>query len=370
MKHASGFEIVSLKELYETFSQPFAPDTEGEGSYSILRPRKPSGIPAPFINYKHDEFAPVPGFEYSEIAVAFIPDAIVSQTGVVIVKDKFIIAETVEANLESNFPQGFSRDSILAGCATSDDIVINSGKLGMWNYSLFLLEVSPIFYLSSLIPSLHAFKHSIFFSNYVTQATIADRLSVIETLGVDSSRIVKQESPFCRYKGVVVFKINDPHRSQRLSQAISPVATALKDRFVSSVTTTPKRLYISRQSASSRKVSNFDELKSEALDKYDITPVTLEHMSLAQQIDMFSKADFVIAEHGAGLANAAFMRPGAFVLEFMPKGIANRAVYRYLSYHSKLNYCCASIPVPEGWRWHKDDVEAPVSIYKFLLDRI
>ncbi len=370
MQHASGFEIVSLGELYKDIARPFSVSSQNEESISILRPRRAEGIPSPFVNYRHDDFQPVQNFEYSEVSVAFLPDAIVSQTGVVIVKDKYVIWETLEGTLEANFPAGFSRDSVLADCAQKDEVVISSSKLGMWNYSLFFLEVAPTFFLSSLVPSLHDFRHFIHFNEFMTKSDIDNRISVIETLGVDKSRLTQPSAPFCRYKGVVVFKINDPHRSQRLSQILSPVSAALKDIFVTNINTAPRRLYISRQSAASRKVSNFDALKAEVLDKYDVIPVVLEHLTVAEQVDLFSKAELVVAEHGAGLANAVFMPPGAFVLEFMPKSIGTRAVYRYLSHHSKLNYCCASIPVPPEWRWDHDDIVAPLNVYKFLLDRV
>jgi capsular polysaccharide biosynthesis protein len=124
---------------------------------------------------------------------------------------------------------------------------------------------------------------------------------------------------------------------------------------------------VSRQHAASRKISNYAALHDRVLAAHGIVPVMLENMQIEQQVDLFAKADLVIAEHGAGLANVAFMRPGATLIELLPRPIAHRAVYRYVAAHRHLNYIYATLPVPEGWRWDKDDLFAPLDLYDFLL---
>jgi hypothetical protein len=46
--------------------------------------------------------------------------------------------------------------------------------------------------------------------------------------------------------------------------------------------------------------------------------VYLEGMSVADQILLFQRAEFVISPHGAALANLIFCEPGTKVIEFMP----------------------------------------------------
>ncbi len=44
--------------------------------------------------------------------------------------------------------------------------------------------------------------------------------------------------------------------------------------------------------------------------------VQLEHMDFVEQIETFARAALVIGQHGAGLANAVWMRPGRGIVEF------------------------------------------------------
>ncbi|MFM7292330.1 MAG: glycosyltransferase 61 family protein [Planctomycetia bacterium] len=43
--------------------------------------------------------------------------------------------------------------------------------------------------------------------------------------------------------------------------------------------------------------------------------VQLEHMDFAEQLETFARAALVIGQHGAGLANAVWMRPGSGIVE-------------------------------------------------------
>jgi len=76
---------------------------------------------------------------------------------------------------------------------------------------------------------------------------------------------------------------------------------------------TPRRIHISRQ-RTKRKFANIKEV-SGVFAKFGIVDVYLEELSVAQQMRTLNGADFVVAPHGAGLANIIFMRSGASVLE-------------------------------------------------------
>jgi hypothetical protein len=74
------------------------------------------------------------------------------------------------------------------------------------------------------------------------------------------------------------------------------------------------RVYVSREKASSRKLTNEDEIFA-FLEPLGFKKYFLEELSLADQINIFSAAEFVIAPHGAGLTNLIFCPNGAKVLE-------------------------------------------------------
>ena len=78
-----------------------------------------------------------------------------------------------------------------------------------------------------------------------------------------------------------------------------------------------KRIYVSRQSASNRRVVNEEKLLA-ALRAYGFLLLDCAEMSVSDQIAAFSGADMVIAPHGAGLANLLFGEPGTAVLELFP----------------------------------------------------
>jgi len=363
-------EVVSLSTLYPSMGGPFSPGNSGQASCSTLRPRKPWVVPAPLIQQGRPSCAEVADFSYSEILAVYPPNAIVTRTGVVIYDDRYIIEESLEGVPEANgIGPEITREQ-LAACPCSDEIVINTNKLGMWNYSLFTLEVAPAIMLASLIPGLEAFRMKAFFHAFMPKSDIENRMKVFGLFGIGEDRIVIADQDMCRHKGVVLFKLNDKHGSQRLSQMLSPTSAVFREAYATNMDVASRKIYISRQNTASRKVSNFDDLNQRVLAPRGFLPVELERLTVEAQVDLFSKADVVVAEHGAGLANIAFMRPGSFVIELRPEPIASRAVYRYMAAHCRLNYVTSAVPVPNGWRWDRDHIEAPLTLYEFLLARV
>lgn len=78
----------------------------------------------------------------------------------------------------------------------------------------------------------------------------------------------------------------------------------------------PKRLYISRSKALSRKISNEPELQ-QVLSSFGFTSVCLEDLPLIQQIELFTNAEVVCSLHGAGLTNTFFCKPGTKLIEIV-----------------------------------------------------
>jgi len=85
----------------------------------------------------------------------------------------------------------------------------------------------------------------------------------------------------------------------------------LRDRAHKSVDLTkrkdeyPSRIYITRRNANIRRVKNESKVL-EVLSEFNIQPYALETLSVAEQIQLFANADFVISPHGAGLANLVY----------------------------------------------------------------
>jgi hypothetical protein len=140
----------------------------------------------------------------------------------------------------------------------------------------------------------------------------------------------------------------------------------LRDRFLKRADTLqhnfPKRFYVSRKDT--RRVINEPELLN-ALHKYGIKALFPEKFSFLEQVALFSRADLIIAPHGAALTNLLFAKPGTTVLEFFSPNYVN-VCYWSISKLGKLRYSYllgkGSNP-PEYCDPHRvrENIEIPVS---------
>ena len=97
-----------------------------------------------------------------------------------------------------------------------------------------------------------------------------------------------------------------------------------------------RRIYISRNDASSRRIVNEADLIKE-LTPLGFEVACLAEMDFPHQVRLFSEASVIIAPHGAGLTNCAFTPSGAVIIEaFAPNyingcfwALANVCGHRY-----------------------------------------
>lgn len=80
-----------------------------------------------------------------------------------------------------------------------------------------------------------------------------------------------------------------------------------------------EKIYVSRRLAKRRTVKNESRLMDE-LQRRGFQEVILESLTLQEQMRIFRAARFVVAPHGAGLANLAFCQPGSKVIELFNNG--------------------------------------------------
>jgi capsular polysaccharide biosynthesis protein len=102
------------------------------------------------------------------------------------------------------------------------------------------------------------------------------------------------------------------------SKAIAPwkvrALRELRDTLPSGATESPRRFYISRRSAPVRRLINEEKLRP-LLEENGFEILELESHPWLEQVQLFSKAEVILAPHGAALANAAFCRPGTLIAE-------------------------------------------------------
>lgn len=109
-----------------------------------------------------------------------------------------------------------------------------------------------------------------------------------------------------------------------------------------------RKIYISRRNSSR---GPLNELQVEdALRAIGFEVVYPEKMTVGDQIDLFSEALIVVAVHGAGLTNTAFMPAGGAVVELFLYGMLVRDFYMRTR-HKKLDYTCIfyneTVEIPE-----------------------
>jgi hypothetical protein len=121
----------------------------------------------------------------------------------------------------------------------------------------------------------------------------------------------------------------------------------------------PKRIYLDRRGASSRRLVNEDEVVG-SLARQGFVPVSLEKLSLPDQVRLFRGAEAIVAPHGAGLTNVGFCHPACVVLElqmdaYVHWGFRHLAALRGLSYDCIIGRALGPwpdrSPAVHGLRW-------------------
>jgi capsular polysaccharide biosynthesis protein len=98
-----------------------------------------------------------------------------------------------------------------------------------------------------------------------------------------------------------------------------------------------ERIYVSRGRAPKRRLLN-EEPTREVLEEFGFETIYAEDYSFAQQVEIFSRARYIVSNHGAGLTNMLFAREGGSVLELRHHTDAINNCYFTLAAALGLNY--------------------------------
>lgn len=96
-----------------------------------------------------------------------------------------------------------------------------------------------------------------------------------------------------------------------------------------------RKVLITRKDAQNRNIKNQQDLLL-ALKGWE--SVTLEDLSIQDQVKTFVTASHVLSPHGAGLTNCLWMRPGTKVYELTHKAFSTKKVYPVLSHCLNLEH--------------------------------
>ncbi|KGP91095.1 capsular biosynthesis protein [Pontibacillus chungwhensis BH030062] len=169
------------------------------------------------------------------------------------------------------------------------------------NYYHYMYEVLP------RIDLLH--QSNLTINYYVVNEGFGERYQseTLKRLGIDERQLVPTHDHFHLQaeKLIVPSQPSFPTKwaYEFLRKTFSNPNTSSSDK---------KRIFIKRRW--SRNFTNIDQLV-ELLEGLGFVTLELEDLSVANQVEIFSSAEIVIAAHGAGLTNLTFCQPGTKVLE-------------------------------------------------------
>ena len=139
-----------------------------------------------------------------------------------------------------------------------------------------------------------------------------DHIAVLEAFGFGDMKRAEIPGQICR--------VDDLYWPDRctINQLPAAALRAGRDRALSRRKRgagPPARIYVKR--ATTRMVANAHVVES-VVTRLGFTPVLMEDLTVVEQIDLFRRAEMVVAAHGAALANLIFCPPGTQVLELSP----------------------------------------------------
>ncbi len=130
-----------------------------------------------------------------------------------------------------------------------------------------------------------------------------------------------------------------------------------------------ERIYLTRENARRRRVSNDAELWS-LLHAAGFAKVQLEDLTWAEQINTFRQARFIVSPHGAGLANLAFCRHGTRVVELFNPAYVHGCYWRVASLQ-QLDYwpvvTTSAEPLGQASHCNRLDIEADLHQVRIAL---
>jgi hypothetical protein len=132
---------------------------------------------------------------------------------------------------------------------------------------------------------------------------------------------------------------------------------------------TKKKIFISRENAKNRNIVNQNELLM-ALQGWKT--ITLENLSIKEQVKTFAEATHIVAPHGAGLINLLWCDPKTKVYELTHRDFLEKKVYPTLSKHLGLEHqivLCDTVKIKEAKSKNKkikDMVDLKIDIAELI----
>jgi len=222
----------------------------------------------------------------------------------------------------------------------ADEAVLLSGGHAD-NYYHWMFEVLP------RIMFLERAGHSLGSSLVLVPVGQPFQRQSLAVLGVSAerSRALSADGAFQVRKLWCTLPVLPPHVGR------AEVCRWLRERLGRTVKTGSRRLLLQRRQGK-RSIVNFDALAN-SLVPLGFEVMVAEKLTFDEQIEWFSSAEWVVAPHGAGLANLVFCRPGTRVVEILSKDYLSH-LYADISADCSLDYrAVTATPVGSPWEFRE-----------------
>jgi hypothetical protein len=224
---------------------------------------------------------------------------------------------------------------------------LHFGSLGGLNYYHWVVEVLPRLLFAERFDRLSGMP--LLVQRGITQA----QRESLQMLGIPPDRIIEFTGSHWQVEQLYYIHHGCGGKPTPL------VAQWLRERFAPHSTMRSRRLYISREDATKRRIVNETDLLKE-LVRCGFEAVTLSGMSFADQARLFNEAEIIVGPHGAGFTNAVFAQAGATLIElFSP-------IYIDWCYRQLANACGHRYGFMIGTQ-HGEDIKADIGKFLRLL---
>lgn len=279
-------------------------------------------------NYNFEDFFPVE-FPREEIFrqrnVYLLKDVVLGpKYGGIWIPNAYFFQQSIGSIRRANTNNSISENLLPVKSMCIDEPVIS---IGVASHYHMLIESLPLL--------LHALK---FYPNL--KILLPEKFPkylywVLESLKIDSSRIIISDKPIKVKKAILVPKHEN---SGFVNKDDIEVLKSFFDKFIDiNSSKYPERIYISRARSVNRRLECENELENE-LKKLNFSVLYFEELSLQEQFNYIYHAKFIVAPHGAGLANIIMGNPGTKILEILSR--------------NWFNTCYAKLAVQNGFEYY------------------
>lgn len=177
---------------------------------------------------------------------------------------------------------------------------------------------------------------------------------LLALLGITADRLVDSRKEAIRFERCIV--ANNSSWFYPAAADVIALKTIVEAQLQPAKSSPERRLYISR--AGRRKVINETELTA-MLSRYGFDIIEDKPRSVAEQIDLYRSASFILGPHGASFANLIWCEPGTQLLELFPPTYRPE-YFRYLTQVLDIRYAAYSFgPVADS---HYTFVDADIQV--------